>query len=79
MRAKSRATDRLVQLHYVMGGIYNALENPDESLKSYRAASTDLGRLPGKEVSPESADWKGVVDLKLAEHQIRTKEYKEAQ
>ena len=63
----------------MMGGIYKSLERSDESLDSYKAASKDLERLPEEASLSESADWKGVLDLKLAEHQVRMKEYKEAQ
>ncbi len=79
MRAKHWATNRLARLHFVMGSIYSALGKPDESLNCYKEASKDLERLPRGEDLSESADWKGVLDLKLAEHQLRTKDYKEAQ
>lgn len=79
VRAKIWATDRRVRLHFVMGGIYNALKKPDESLNCYKAASNDLKRLPEEANSSEIADWKGVLDLKLAEQRMRTKDYKEAQ
>ena len=79
MRAKNWVTNRLVRLHFVMGSIYNALENPDKSLNCYKVASKDLERLPKGGNLSERADWKGVLDLKLAEHQMRAKDYKEAQ
>lgn len=67
-----------IRLHFVRGSIYNALEKPDESLSCYKIANKDLERLPGEEHLSESADWKGVLNLKLAEHQMRMKDYKEA-
>lgn len=79
MRAKPWPINRQIRLHFVMGSIYNALEKPDESLSCYKIANKDLERLPGEEHLSESADWKGVLNLKLAEHQMRMKDYKEAQ
>lgn len=72
------STLELVRLRFAMGSIYNALENSNESLNCFKAASKDLERLPEGESLSESADWKGVLDLKLAEHRMRKKEYKEA-
>ena len=63
----------------MIGGIHNVLENPDESLNHYNLASNDLATLPETESSSESADMKAVLDLKLAQHQLRIKNYKEAQ
>lgn len=79
MRAKRWAANRLVRLHFVMGGIYNALEEPDESLNCYKKASENVKKLPEEGKLSESANCKAVLDLKLAEHQMRTKDYQEAQ
>ena len=79
MRTKHWAFNRQVRLHFVMGGIYNALEKPNESLNCYKIASKALESLPEGESLSESADWKGALDLKLAEHHMKTKDYKEAQ
>lgn len=63
----------------MIGGIHNALGNPDEKFKYYKIVSQDLETMPGEERLLESADWKGVLDLKLAQHQLRLKDYKGAQ
>ncbi len=62
-----------------MGGVYNALEKFNESQNHYKLASKDLETLPGKQSSLEGGDWKAVLDLKLAQHHLRTRVYKEAQ
>ena len=62
-----------------MGGIYNSLGKSDESLNHYKLASKSLENLPNEQPPSEPSDWKAVLDLKLAQHHLRTKEYKEAQ
>ena len=62
-----------------MGGIFNSLGKPDESLTHYNLASKNLESPPNEHPPPETSDWKAVLDLKLAQHHLRTKEYKEAQ
>ena len=62
-----------------MGGVYNALENFTESQNHYKLASKDLETLPEEQSSLEGGDWKAVLDLKLAQHHLRTREFKEAQ
>jgi len=61
----------------VMGSIHNALGNPGESLVSYENAVRDLQTAPEEQL--EVADWRGVLDLKLAEHLTRAGDYKGAQ
>ena len=62
-----------------MAGIYNSLDKSIESLNHYKLASRIMEDLPDDQDSSVAADWKGVLDLKLAQHLLRTKEYKEAQ
>ena len=62
-----------------MGGIYNSLENPNESLNHYNLASKKLESPPNVQPPSETADWKAVLDLRLAQHHLTTKEFKEAQ
>lgn len=63
-----------------MGGIHNALKNPDESLNHYNLARKDLENLPTEQTAPpERADWNAVLDLKLAQHHLRIKHHKQAQ
>lgn len=63
-----------------MGSIHNALENPDESLNHYNLARKVLETLPTEQTAPpDIADWTAVLDLKLAQHHLRTKNHKQAQ
>lgn len=65
----------------MIGGIHNALENPDESLNHYNLARKDLETLPTEQTPPpdERADWNAVLDLKLAQYHLRTNHHKQAQ
>lgn len=64
---------RLARLYFARGNIYNALGNPGESLIYYEQASTKLQSLPDED--PEVNDWKAVLNLRLAEHHRRLKDY----
>ena len=68
---------RLARLYFARGNIYDALGNPSESLISHKQASTNLQLLPDEE--PDAADWKAVLNVKLAEHHRRLKDYGTAQ
>ncbi|KAK0514077.1 hypothetical protein JMJ35_003799 [Cladonia borealis] len=63
----------LARLYFARGNIYEALGNPSESLISHKQASTNLQLLPDEE--PDAADWKAVLNVKLAEHHRRLKDY----
>ena len=66
-----------------MGSIHNALQNPDESFHYYTLANKDLITLPeegeNEKESSKRADWQGVLNLKLAQHHLRKRNYTEAQ
>ena len=64
---------RLARLYFAKGNIYDALDSPSESLISYQQASTNLQLLPDED--PDVTDWKAVLNLKLAEHHRRLKDY----
>lgn len=64
---------RLARLYFARGNIYDVLGNPSESLISHKQASTNIQLLPDGE--PDVADWKAVLNLKLAEHHSRSKDY----
>ena len=64
---------RLARLYFAKGNIYDALCNPGESLFYHEQASTKLQSLPDGDA--EVKDWKAVVNLKLAEHHRRLKDY----
>ena len=64
---------RLARLYFARGNIYDALGNPDESLICHKQASTNLQSLPDED--PEVNVWKAVLNLKLAEHHRRLKDY----
>ncbi|MCJ1453225.1 hypothetical protein MMC28_003571 [Mycoblastus sanguinarius] len=66
----------LDRLHFVMGSIYNALDKPRESVTYYEEANKEFQKEP--EEQPDIADWKSVLNLKLAEHLTRAKDYKGA-
>ncbi len=64
---------RLARLYFTRGNIYDALGNTSESLISHKEASTNLQLLPDED--PNVTDWKAVLNLKLAEHHRRLKDY----
>lgn len=67
----------LGRLHFTMGRIQDALGNRDESLACYETASMSFRNAPKEE--PQLADWRAVLNLKLAEHHVRTKDFRSAQ
>ena len=75
--ARNVTKHRLDRLHFVMGSIYNALDKPRESVTYYEEANKEFQKEP--EEQPDIADWKSVLNLKLAEHLTRAKDYKGAQ
>lgn len=78
-QAKNSATLEKVRLHFIMGGIYNTLNNPDEGLNHCTLASKALEEVvPQTEDPSETADWNAILALKFAEHRLRNKDYKEA-